>query len=499
MPRLENTASRANARLIAYVTARDWDSCRFDSRRRSLQRRSAAGNRRRNPPRSGCRDREHAGGRRSRGEDHGRGHRDSRRPPRSHSYPRLRLTSSKGSSLTLLGLVETDLDGHIAAVILLDLEDFDAALAELDARYLAGEAAAHARTWSAITGCYEALNRHEIPATTTDFVNIDHRRVTPFAPGEVKAYTRASWDQMPDASYRIETVHRLSDRGAIVSHAIGGTSQDGFEAEWREIHLMTVQGDLFNRSELFDETDLDVALARFDQLSRPAPRLENTATHVFERLYSHVAAGEWHAVTQITADNVSVDDRRRVVNAGILHGRDANIKDAQATVDVGFTMTMLDVLATRGERLALTGIRVSGDDPEAIQNDALQIMEIDAEERIAGVVVFDLEDFDAAIAELDARYLAGEAAAHPRTWSVISSVFAALNRHELPSTTTDFVDIDHRKGTAFAPGELMQYLRAGWEINQEVRPYVEAVHRLNNLGAVVTHSAQLTSRRGLRG
>ena len=33
-------------------------------------------------------------------------------------------------------------------------------------------------------------------------------------------------------------------------------------------------------------------------------------------------------------------------------------------------------------------------------------------------IVFDLEDFDAAIAELDARYIAGEAAAHARTWSV---------------------------------------------------------------------------------
>ncbi len=36
------------------------------------------------------------------------------------------------------------------------------------------------------------------------------------------------------------------------------------------------------------------------------------------------------------------------------------------------------------------------------------------------MVLFDLDDFDAAIAELDARYLAGEAAAHAGTWSVIA-------------------------------------------------------------------------------
>ena len=175
---------------------------------------------------------------------------------------------------------------------------------------------------------------------------------------------------------------------------------------------MTVDGEMVSRMEVFDEGDLDAALAKFEELSRPAPHLENTATRVFERLYSHVAAGEWHAVAQITAENVCVDDRRRVVNAGILHGRDANIKDAQATADVGFMMTMLGVLATRGGRLALTGIRVSGRDPKAIQNDALEIIEIDAGDKVAAVVVFDLDDFDAAITELDARYIAGEAAAH---------------------------------------------------------------------------------------
>ena len=62
----------------------------------------------------------------------------------------------------------------------------------------------------------------------------------------------------------------------------------------------------------------------------------------------------------------------------------------------------------------------------------LSIVEIDADERIGAVVMFDLDDFDAAIAELDARYLAGEAAAHAHTWSVIARAYAAFNRHELP-------------------------------------------------------------------
>ena len=88
----------------------------------------------------------------------------------------------------------------------------------------------------------------------------------------------------------------------------------------------------------------------------------------------------------------------------------------------------------------------SGDQrPEAFHADALQLVEIDADERIVAIDMFDVDDIDAAFAELDARYLAGEAAAHAHTWSVITQGYAALNRRELPPTTPDWVNIDHRR------------------------------------------------------
>ena len=72
--------------------------------------------------------------------------------------------------------------------------------------------------------------------------------------------------------------------------------------------------------------------------------------------------------------------------------------------------------------------------------------------------MFDPDDIDAAFEELDARYLAGEAAAHAHTWTVIAQVQAAFNRHELPPTTADWVNIDHRRGRAFAPGDVIRLL-----------------------------------------
>ncbi len=102
--------------------------------------------------------------------------------------------------------------------------------------------------------------------------------------------------------------------------------------------------------------------------------------------------------------------------------------------------------------------------PRRFASEVLAFVEIDADNRIAARVMFDLDDFDAAFAELDARYLAGEAAAHAHTWSVVRGGYAAFNRHELPLTTPDWVNIDHRRATAFAPGELTEYIQAMWDL-----------------------------------
>ena len=206
-----------------------------------------------------------------------------------------------------------------------DLDDIDAAFEELDARYLAGEAAAHAHTWSVIAQAYAALNRHEIPATTPDWVNIDHRRAIAFAPGDLTAYIRATWDLMPEARIYIEAVHRLSNLGAVVTHAATAGPRNRASTPSGGDHIVTVDGDLISRCELFDEADLDAALARFDELSRPAPRLENAASRVNERFRAYFAARDWDAMAELLADDVYIDDRRRVVNAGLRHGRDAEI------------------------------------------------------------------------------------------------------------------------------------------------------------------------------
>ena len=204
------------------------------------------------------------------------------------SASRVAMTGPNAFLTEVLSILEINDDERMTALITFDLDDLDAAIAELDARYLAGEAAPHSRTWSLVAAAYERYNRRELPPTTPDWVNVDRRRMTMYTPGDVFKYVRGGWDYISDISFRIETVHQLSNLGAVVTHTGHGTSQEGFDAEWREIHVMTVEGDLFNRSEIFDEADLDAAVARFDELNRSAPQLENAAARAYERLRAHL-------------------------------------------------------------------------------------------------------------------------------------------------------------------------------------------------------------------
>jgi hypothetical protein len=305
-------------------------------------------------------------------------------------------------------------------------------------------------------------------------------------------------DLAPDVNVYIEGLHQLSNLGAVFTQVTRGTSQDGFDAEWREIVLATIEGDLINRIEVFDEADVEAALARFDELSRPAPRLENAVTQVAQRFWMYFTARDWDAMAGILADGYYSDDRRRVVGAGVRHGRDGAIPNMRTIADLGFTNAVTTAIATRGHRLGLVRSVYSGRGQETgtVVTDVLAVAEVNADDRIAAIIVFDSDDIDAAFEELDARYLAGEAAAHAHTWSVIAGAYAAINRRELAATTPDSFNVDHRRGTTIAPGDLIAFIRASWDLDQESARHIETVHRLNNLGAVFTHQGFGTSQEG---
>lgn len=400
--------------------------------------------------------------------------------------------------IEFLSVVEVGVDGRLATHVGFDLDDTDAAFAELDARFLTGEAAPHARVWSVTVDAYRAFNRRELAAMTPDFVSLDHRRGAAFEAGEMSAYLLAAWDDSPGTRIRIEAVHRLCELGAVVTHSARGTSRDGFEGEWRDINLMLMDGELVCRSELFNENDLDAALARFDSLTRPATHLENAASRAYQRFTTCYLAGDGEALSSTMADDFVTDDGRRLLGWGRQVGREAGVDHARVTADIGVTNAASTVIATRGRRLALMRARLRGPDerPDAFHSEVLHMVEIDAREQITAFLAFDLDDVAAAYEELDARYVAGEAADCADAYTAIAGAFAAVNRHEVPVTAANLVSIDHRRPIAFAPGELISYLQATLNDTPDIRIRIDAVHRLNSVGAVITHVWHNTSQQG---
>ena len=321
-----------------------------------------------------------------------------------------------------------------------------------------------------------------------DWVNIDHRGETSFGAADMKAYFRAGLEEPDqDINVYIAAVHRLTDPGAVLTYAAHETSPEGFDAEWRGVALMMVEGEMVSRSEVFDEADLHAALAKFDQLSRPAPRLENAASQSSERYMAHFAARDWDALAKVLAADICVDDRRRVVNAGIKHGRDAEIANLQAAADVGITYFASVVIAARGQRLILA--RVSGGEGGGsgeFLNEVLGVVEINSDNQIAMIVLFELDDFDSAITELDARYLAGEAAAHAYVMQPVIDTVGELNRHQPGPMLGRIAFTDHRRvpfGSAEDYGRAIEEL---WTLVPDARYWMKTVRALDAHGLVST-------------
>ena len=122
-------------------------------------------------------------------------------------------------------------------------------------------------------------------------------------------------------------------------------------------------------------------------------------------------ASDWNTIAEMLTDDHYSDDRRRVIGDGIRQGRDTEIEDLRAVAEFGSksmtTVCHCDPRRTpRPQAYPFSG---RDSDPRRLQR-YLHIVEIDAESGSRRSSCSRSTN-DAAIKELDARYLAGEAAA----------------------------------------------------------------------------------------
>ena len=174
--------------------------------------------------------------------------------------------------IEVLLLTEIDANGRLATSLTFDLDDRRAAVAEAEARFAAGEAAAVGgqapftafgrafaeRDWEALRGC---LAHHAVVH--------DHRALV--GAGELRRdgfieTRRALADLAPDAAVEPLRILVWNPHGRVSVWRGSGTVRDGgpFEAVFVGVYL--TDRDRILRYECFDVDDVDRALARFEEL-----------------------------------------------------------------------------------------------------------------------------------------------------------------------------------------------------------------------------------------
>jgi len=143
-----------------------------------------------------------------------------------------------------------------------------------------------------------------------------------------------------------------------------------------------------------------------------------------------------------------VDHRRVERNAEF--GSSAHVDTMRVLTGQGATTTVMSVLATRGELLALIEIADSApNDPDGhVASRTLAVVGITGVGRLALMSVYDLDDLDTATHELDDRYLAGEGSPYADIVRIAIESAHAYNArawdrfHGLH--TPDVLAVDHR-------------------------------------------------------
>ncbi len=242
------------------------------------------------------------------------------------------------------------------------------------------------------------------------------------------------------------------------------------------------------------------ALARFDELSAKAapPWFENTASRAVAEAQAAWNAGDWTTIEGLYPSDFRMLDRRRMVQLEL--DRDRYLESMRLVFEMDESVWLdSEVLATRGDRLALARYlwRGSGRDAGPTELEYLFITEVDERGQRAVTVRFEADDLDAAYAELDARYAEGEAAGQ-RSFGASGRAVASRDWEALAAALApELVAIDHRRlgwETMHGPAAYIASLRALVELAPDSR--LRIAHDRSSERARLTVATWLGTREG---
>jgi hypothetical protein len=199
--------------------------------------------------------------------------------------------------------------------------------------------------------------------------------------------------------------------GSLTVGRLFGTLRGGgpFESVFVRLNRYGAQ----TRVELFELHDLARAKELFAELGREHSSLEaesepprNMATRTLKRWLACIATKDFRALGELFAPGLTWEDRRPMFRT--TGDRDDLIKNVRLITHSGFEVADESLLATAGDRIALTRTLFRGPDREApVEIEVLQLIEVDDRGRVVAIVAFEPSDQEAAEREVRARFARG--------------------------------------------------------------------------------------------
>jgi class 3 adenylate cyclase/tetratricopeptide (TPR) repeat protein len=372
------------------------------------------------------------------------------------------------------------------------------ALARAEELYLedeaTGEAAAGARRRIVQWRMCDAQNEGDLDALASAFapgvVFVDRRPVgwgTVEGRDAVMEVFRAVRYRSVQHTWSITEVHAVADDGCVYTLPFAGTDEEGGSYEGGRVLVTHLTDEGMARVDLFPQDDVEGALAYFHERQREAPlspptavstherivgrdgALSNAYTEAFQRCLRTISDGDWDRLSALYASDIVVEDRRAGLQHVLRHPEEV-VGMLQESTHFAYSLGRMDVVAVRGERLAIHRILWRLQDDAEVE--MLVVGELDEHGRISASIHFDGGDLEAALAELDRRYVAQLPPLEAAVFSVLPPLAAAYNAHDWSGYLSAFHD----------DVEVVDGRPAGWgvlhgaeEVGSHIRTLIDLV------------------------
>ncbi len=328
--------------------------------------------------------------------------------------------------------------GQASRMVSYELDNLDTAYAELDALYLASLPPDEAATVGLLVQVVAECDRGDWPRVAELLSGVDrmHDRRTmglgsPISPADWIAATAEIAPMIPDGRIRLIAVPELHGSAFVFETVGAGHDKHGGEVEIGFLVVGRVDNDRVVAFDLFDTADIDGARARFRDLGRVGHADGNLSFRIVRRAIAASQRRDWAGVRAELAPDF-VYETRRAMSLIDRYGVDGLITNYEAVYALGGDFE-LGLIATRGDAHALVHTSVFWRDVEGAESriDIAQVCVADlGSGRLTRTISFEMDDLDAAYAELDALYVVSLAAGEASAARIFIDVIGVCHRQE---------------------------------------------------------------------